>query len=118
MQLGSECPYCADWIQSQSVACKCRCRVADELKTPSVASQRTLRADWSEVRQFWSEVHQFWSELTQMWSDFDRVSHKMAMVLLLLMVAAQAVLGVVILVVQIYTALHGFDSPGQSPPLR
>lgn len=117
-RLGSECPHCTDWIQPDSVACNCRRAVADELETPSFASHRTPRADWSEVRRLWSEVRQFWSEIVQMWSNFDRVSDKVALVLLLLMVAAQAVLGVVLFVLPIYTSLQGYNSPGPSHPLR
>jgi hypothetical protein len=74
--------------------------------------------DWSEVRRLWSEIRQFWSDIVQMWSNFDRVSDKMALVLLLLMVAAQAVLGVVLFVLPIYTSLQGYNSPGPSHPLR
>lgn len=76
------------------------------------------RADWSEVRRLCSEVRQFWSEIVQMWSNFDRVSDKMALVLLLLMVAAQAVLSVILFALPIYTSLQGYDSPAPSHPLR
>lgn len=100
-----------DWLAIGHYPLHSLTRSAFGAAEPSVASHPTLR-------EAWSEVHQLWSEFPQMWSDLDRVSDKMAVVLLLLMYLAQAVLGVVILVVQIYTSLHEFNSLGVSPPLK